>query len=215
MRKILLGITLLFSIITFSQERVDESKLEFNRFGQSIYPSEWYVENGVWVSKKQFNYVQFKSLTYYGSEYFILIISEVVYNGGGYYSSGYYYRGRYYSSGGYYSSPSSGEQIRCYIFNQTQFKKLKNFEDVISNYSEILNYDNGKTLLYQIKESLDSGTTIFQKYKLKLKKENENTVRFILPFGLLTQNFIKKEFGFDKKYYETTLLEFTNFLLLN
>jgi hypothetical protein len=212
MRKLLLGALLLLSTLSFSQPRVNEQRIDFDKIGNKLETAsgfQFWKHRGEWSEYKtskegcnrlgyeNFYYMFFTEMTYNTEKFYILNIKSI--------DGSYKYPA---IKQGFYSFYT----IRSYIFNQKEYNNLKNYKSGKSSISfETTDYSSKKSIeelmddirintLNAIKNNYGS------KNELLLKIENDNLIRFILP---LMDKTWKKDWGFDKLYWETTIENFS------
>lgn len=216
MKKLLLGALLLLSTLSFSQDRVNDEtfNIRFNKIGKKLETCsgfQYWEYKGEWAeyktSKEGCNRLGYEN-------FYFMFFTEISYN------KEVFYILNIKSIDGSYKYPSikkgfySYFTIRSYIFTEKEYNNLKNYTSAKS----IISFE---TIDYSMKESIEQSmenlrinsiNAIKNKYGSKneflIKVENDNTIRFILP---LKDKTWKKDWGFDKMYWETTK---TNFNIL-
>lgn len=204
MRKLLLGALLLLSMLSFAQPRVNEvlpkfietsnSFTETTQYEYSSYSGKWLEKNN--SEKYFFKKIEFKTIEYNFIKYYVMIIHEL---------DGAY---KYPSiKQGFYTWNS----LRAYIYTSEQYTALKNYESVSSNYYEIkssaISNDGMDDLELSVINTLKDKRKPYYKATFKIKKEDENTIRFILPLKS-EYSILEKYYGFDKKYFESSSTNF-------
>jgi hypothetical protein len=210
MRKFVLGALLLLSTLSFGQPRVNEVLPKFIETSDSFSNAtqyEYSSYSGKWIEEKNndtnfFQKIEFKTIEYNSIKYYVMVIHEL---------DGEY---KYPSiKQGFYTWNS----LRAYIYTSEQYTTLKNYQSVSSNYNEIrssaINDDGIYGLELSVINTLKNNRKPFYKATFKIKKENENTIRFILPLKI-EYNVLEKYYGFDKKYFEATLVDFNKIFTL-
>jgi hypothetical protein len=211
MKKLLLITLLLFSVLSFSQVRVNEILPSFIEISNPLIETNHYEfskYNGKWDEKTNegsyfFQKLEFRTIEHSQIKYYVLIIHEF---------DGAY---RYPSIKKDFVSWSS---LRAYIFTSEQYNILKKYNAVSSNFPEIvtdaISNDGLEDLNIKIINILKSKQRTNYNATFKIKKEDENTIRFILPLKS-KYRILESNYGFDKKYFETTILNFDNLFNLN
>lgn len=228
MKKLLLIlISLVFTNSVFGQDRVNRPKLSFDGGSEILSTSVGWMYNetlGEWVdyqnviskekrykeqykilqgpylmstSKFTFNTLQIKTLTFNGSKYYVLIMDR--------------WRGRYR----YPSIQEDWIQFRsidCYIFSESEYLKLKNYEKVsfiteIKFDLEFQAYDEVK-LLDIIQTSLSNetnrSTSSTMNYSMFIAQTDKGQIRFLTP----NLYFSFDKIDFEKTYFETSKINF-------
>lgn len=204
MKKLFLGALLLLSTLSFTQPRVNEVLPKFIETGNSFTETtqyEYSSYSGKWVEKKNsensfFQKIEFKTIEYNSIKYYVMVIHEL---------DGAY---KYPSiKQGFYTWNS----LRAYIYTSEQYAALKNYESVSSNYYEIrssvISNDGMDALELSVINTLKDKRKPYYKATFKIKKEDENTIRFILPLKS-EYSILEKYYGFDKKYFESSATNF-------
>lgn len=191
---------ILIPIIGISQPRISENRPSISKttvFLKNIIGWKYNEYSGKWISEKNnagyfmCNQLQFRNIIVEDKKYYVLTISE---------------------DKGYYTYPAikldwhSYKAHRSYIFNESEYEKIKLFNNATSNFSEMntLEDENIQDYVYN---NIKSGFKPYCNYVFQLKKENENTVRFILPFSI-GQEYLSKEYTFENCYFEVSLSDF-------
>lgn len=206
MKKLLLSLVLLFTILSFGQPRVNQILPKFIETSNSFVETTQYQYtsyNGKWSEKKNdgdyfFKKIEFKTIEFNSIKYYVMVIHEL--NGGYKYPS---------IRQGFYTWDS----LRAYIYTNDEYNDLKNYKSVSSNYNEIIvsaiSNDGLENLEISVINSLKENKKPYYKTIFKIKKEDENTIRFILPLKN-EYRILEKEYGFDKKYFESSIINFNN-----
>jgi hypothetical protein len=204
MKKIILGALLLLSTLGFSQPRTNEVLPTFvetsNPFSNTT-EYEYSSYSGKWNERKNeknyfFKKIEFKKIEFNSEKFYVMIIHEV---------DGAY---KYPSiKQGFYTWNS----LRGYIYTTEQYNSLKNYQTTLSNYNEVrasaISDDGMQDLELKVINTLKEKSKQYYKPYFKIKKEDDNTIRFILP---LKREYYSLEsyYGFDKKYFESNFLDF-------
>lgn len=194
----------LIPIIGFCQPRISENRPIVSKptgILKNIIGWEFNDFSGKWISEKNnagffmCNQLAFRNIIVDEKKYHILTISEIK---------------------GYYTYPTikvdwhSYNSYRSYIFDESEYENFKIFKNVISNYAEINTLDNESIQGYAY-SNIKSGPKEYYNYVFQIKKENDNVIRFILPFTIGNE-FLSKEYNFDKCYFEVSSSDFLTLL---
>ena len=235
MKKLLLIlISLVFTNSVFGQDRVNRPKLSWDGGSEILSTSVGWAYNetlGEWVdyqnliskdksykqyktlqgshhmsdSKFTFNTLQIKTLTFNGTKYYVLIMDR--------------WRGRYkYPT--IFEDWIKFRSIDCYIFSESEYLKLKNYEKVsfiteISFYLEFEAYDEVK-LLDHIQTSLSNETNLseskYWNYYMFITQTDKGQIRFLTPNRYFSFDSYDK-IDFEKTYFETSRINFDKLIV--
>lgn len=199
----LLALLATVSITSFSQSRVDEVRPEISpivaEMGNtplwefSKFDGKWHKDYGTKYKK-----IEFRTIVVDSKKYYIMSILEL---------------------DGAYKYPSIKQGFytydcyTSYIFNEREFNNLSSSGGEIkshfpTSYSISSAIDPVK-LRDDVLSNIKSGEQKYSEYKFSMKKEDDSTYRFIVPFKY---SYLSNEWGFDKKYYEIDSKSFSPFL---
>lgn len=204
MKKLLLGGLLLLSVVGYTQPRVNEVLPKFIETGNSFTETTQYEYSsytGSWKEIKNdnqffFKKIEFKTIEFNSEKFYVMVIHEV---------------------DGAYEYPSIKQgfyiwnSLRGYIYTAEQYQRLKEYQTIISNYNEVrasdISNDGMLDLELKVINTLKEKSKPYYKPSFKIKKEDDNTIRFILP---LKREYSSSEsyYGFDKKYFESKITDF-------
>jgi 6-pyruvoyl-tetrahydropterin synthase len=217
MKKILFGLILLINLNIYSQQRVNGETVKFEAVGKSLNESVgWEFDNidNKWIENKKDKFGKNLSSTENFYEFFFTKIKN---NGEVYYILNIIYLD------GDYKYPSIKKEfftynvIRSYVFNEADFLKMKKYESVSTNYYPYITYIDSKTISQNEIEELRINTisalrdklkSKSEAYEMKIKKEDEKVIRFILPFKINGVYSMPEYWGFDKQYFEVEKIKF-------
>jgi len=195
-------ILLIFSTLCFSQERVNDPKIQFDEIGKNFdNVSGWTFFNGEWTEEKNeirisfdFKSFRFRSLTYKSFKYYIFTVL---------------------TRQGFWEYPEiqagffERDIYAHFIFTHQQFQDLKKFKKVKSNFdyfettdeindaNEVVDLLNGK---HSMKWSYDEYNKTLD---FRLEKIKQKNVRFLIPFDDTYSHW-----KFNDAYFEFSLEDF-------
>lgn len=236
MKKLLVLSMVLMSFVSYSQDRVNRTKLSFQESSEILTSSvgwEYNEELGEWVdypnvidrdkkfkdqykslqgsyqmSQKgfKFNSLQVKTITYEGKKYYVLLHNK--------------WSGRW-------KYPSIREdwmeykQVDALIFDEKEYQNLINYNTV--NFYIVLQYGlefedyNETKFLDLIQTELSRPKDYYErkyayKYLMMISKTKDNNIRFLTP--TISDLIVKyKTYDFTKMYFETDINNFSKLFL--
>jgi len=203
MKNLFSCVLILICSLCFGQERINGTAINFKEEGPIFSEANLYQydkNSEKWIEKLNaikdyFGLINFRTIEYNNVKYYILCRNtvEVLYK---------------------YPAISEGRYInpiyKAYIFSETEFLKLKNLNDGISDYDEVRTKNlDLEELRIQVLSHLKGEQPHYDKIVMKIKKENDSLVRFRCP-----EEYESWTQPFDKRYFETSLKEFTKLFLI-
>lgn len=195
-------IVLIFCLKVYSQERTKAPVYKFDKIGkvlnQKDAPKFTYNEvNKSWLEEKKhpfdFKNIQFKKIILNDSAYYVLIINSV--------TDGYRYpniKQDYYVI----------NRNKALIFSELEYNKISKYSFGICEFEEINNFENEKELLYQVVYNIENQKkdgNIDRSNLFIAKRENENTVRFLLSSDCCFKKKDElKNYSISNSYFETS-----------
>lgn len=208
-RIILIIIFLKFSILGYSQERLNPEKPYFENIGlvlkQNDAPKYTYNEiSKSWDEQKNhpfdFKQLQFKLIRHNQNKYYLLISKAI--------RDGYKYP---YIKEGYVKY----NYVSVLIFSESEYLKIKNFETGISEYKELKDFENDEDLINKAIYNIENKNTIWTEYThyFCVKKESEIIIRFVFDRLWSGNDKINPKY-FETKYFETNIEKFKDLISL-
>jgi hypothetical protein len=213
MKKVFLILVFSFTNLLFSQPRTNEVKIQFEKVSNSLTEATgWKYDTlkGEWVENKTNNGQNNCDETNFYTLFFTKIKFE----------NKDYYVFNINSLDGAYKYPSikkgfySYNVIRSYLLDETEYNKLKNGESGTSKYYEITTFIDSKNVGEKELNDLRDNVVVRLKGNnpkttnlIRVKKEGEDLVRFILPLKA-EYKILEKYWDFDKKYFEVSKKEY-------
>lgn len=208
---IYLLVLFLISTNFYSQQRTNGEQLKFESIGKSLdNATGWRYDDlqSKWIeTKRNENFGENNSSTV---SFYEIFFTKIKYN-----ELTYFILNINYLDGAYkYPNIKQGfytyNVIRSYIFSENDFLNMKNYgSGITNNYSFNTLIDAKKVSdkgiedlrLNTIAALKSNSKSSYSKFEMKIKKEDDKTVRFILPFKT-GEDFLSKSWGFDKQYFE-------------
>lgn len=203
MKKLIIYGFILISGLGYGQERVDGTIINFKEKGPILSEANLYrydKDTEKWVEKlnalqNYYGLINFRTIEYNNVKYYVLCSNTV--------------EVRYK-----YPAISEGRYINpiynAYIFSEAEFLKLKNLGEGVSDFDEIrTTHLDLEELRIQVLSYLKGGKPHYEKFIMKIKKENDLIVRFRCP-----EKYESWTQPFEKKYFETSLVEFNKLFLI-
>jgi hypothetical protein len=230
MSRISLLILLFLPIVLFGQERINRGKLQFVKISKSITKATGWAYNetrGEWIgynnvisqgkeklrghrymmSEKSQNFIkmQTKSVIYKETEYFVLIINK--------------WNGRFVDINVHQHEWRKYRQTYGYIFSKEEYQKLHSIENIVELKTKYMVSVDIFPIAkpYNETEFLDLIHTALQteksensfEYIFSVLKSTESAIRFYLP----ENSSSKPKYDFDKRYFETSLKDFSKIII--
>jgi len=227
-------ILLFLPIVLFGQERINRENLKFDKKSKSLTKAtgweynavigKWIDYNnfisqntaykkGLWstrnimsIAKQQFINIQTKSVIYKGTEYFVLIIEKW----DGVFENDYY-------ENNIREIWKPFRQTFGYVFSKEEYQKLHNIENLIELKTKYMvslgtEYEkyNEREFLGMIETALEEEKSENStEYTFPVLKSTEGTIRFYVPDSFSLDN----KYDFDKRYFETSLKDFSKIIV--
>lgn len=195
-------IFLSISSLVFSQKREDGVMIDFLKTGDSLTKANlyWYDnDKEKWIEKlnavnSYFGVPQFKMIIVDNKKHFVMCVKTVEVR----YKYPTLEQGRYIA-----------DIYKGFIFSEEEYSKLKNLSSAFTEYDEVttsnLDLEEFRVrVIKRLKGEIGGGGRL----PMKVKKEDDLTVRFMFP-----EKEESWRIPFEKRYFETSLDEFNKLFI--